>query len=348
MRLSLGLLAPCLVLACAARRPIAAAVPNPKHAAPLPARSEQPCTIERALENTPLDLRTMRELCPQIELDDDEGSSQAPESAERSAETQDLVRSMLEQACEVSELEGDIECAVARRPELEDFVENHAGALFTGAFTRPGAREALLTLGFGSLLFEQTYKGYVLRGILPELAFDASACSLVSPDGKLAQIACFQTTEPGSLGRTSSVILDVHDLKLKRTTRVFSFRDTLLSSCGDVDANQLVNLVPGPLVGSASATVPRSLALQASYLFAKEPATYDDHCLDLLQRPFEVGPPTGLTAALACAMPDYAATTLEFSFVHGRWAAAPATEDLLDRLAVEPSWFRDIELRALR
>ena|SRR6478609_8025226 len=130
-----------------------------------------------------------------------------------------------------------------------------------------------------------------------------------------------------------------------RTTRLFSFSDTFLASCGDVDHTQLIDLLPVEISAAQRQITPGSFSLTAAYMNAHKPDGYDRSCIDLLHRNFEMGPPTGDTAALACSLPEYTEETLEFAFESGTWRPVAATQDLLDYLAVDDQWYRSIDVR---
>ena len=110
-----------------------------------------------------------------------------------------------------------------------------------------------------------------------------------------------------------------------RTTRLFSFRNNYLGACGSADVSQLLDLVPSAISAAQRQLVPAALALSANYVFAHKPDEYDRSCIDLLQRTFEMGPPVGPTAALACALPQYSEATLQYTYADDNWQ--PSTDN---------------------
>ena len=303
----------------------------------------EPCTVERALRELKPDLRTVEELCPtrRGSTTDDPEIEPSPRPEESA-----LARELLGKLCAVSEKD-PASCATARREEYADLVENSAEAVFLGAFTNIEARQALLAVGPHSVLFERVERGFEPRAVLPWLQLDFASCFVVAPPSHTRQIACFQRSLPERLGRSPRTILDVHDFESMRTTRLFSFSDTFLTSCGNVDVSELVDLLPSKITAAQREVAPSTLTLQARYLIAQKPKTYDRDCLDLLQRNFEMGPPTGDTAALVCALPPSTDALLGFKFVSGAWQPIPATQDLLERLDVDGPWYRTIDVEVV-
>jgi len=299
----------------------------------------EPCTLERALGEQEPDLRTVEELCPTHPRRTSEATESSP-----TPEGLSLSHSLLTQLCDVNE-EQPLTCVAARSPAYADLEENSASFVLHGAFTKLGARQALLAVGPLSVLFEWAGSEFAPRAVLPDLELDFSGCFVVAPVAHVQQVACFQRAIPRRSGGKPQTFLDVHDLESMRTTRLFSFSDTFLSSCGNVDASRLLDLVPDEISATQHQSAPNSLSLHASYLIAEKPAAYDRSCLDLLQRNFEMGAPVGDTAALLCAFPQYSAAEFEFVFASGAWQAASDTQEVLDKLEVDGSWYRSIEVQ---
>jgi hypothetical protein len=313
---------------------LAGCAPN---VAPPKSRAPEPCTIERALSEAPVDARTPYDICP--------ARWNAPSPPDPALPTQAELaqaRSLLEKLCKTSATPGDLECLAARKPVYEELEGNHANAPFHGAFTNGGSKQALLPLGFSSVLFEWDGADYSPKQVLSLDLRAPEACQVIGIEGDLDQIACFHTQFPEYHGRTPPTTLDVHDLRALRTHRLISLQNTFLTSCNNVELSALIDLRPGPFDPSRQRTRSGSLSFPAEALMAEKPSTYDRSCNSLLQWPLEAGPYRGPEAELACALPSYTKTSLEYTFSAGKWQASPATEELLLRLVAPEAWSREI------